>query len=110
MQHFDHHHGLVTADGCRDLYAGRCQSVSDRLRCEGGAYEATLAAFRVSDRLFWVLQEHGYEDETYVIAEIGPSEVRYQIEVNGGGADYGPVQCVPRLARAQQSGTLTACR
>jgi hypothetical protein len=44
-----------------------------------------LAALRVSKRLFWVLQEHGYEDETYVLAEIGPSEVRYRIEVNGGG-------------------------
>jgi len=44
-----------------------------------------LAAFRVSDRLFWVLQEHGYEDETFVIAEVGPSDVRYRIEVNGGG-------------------------
>ena len=44
-----------------------------------------LAAFRVSDQLFWVLQEHGYEDETYLIAEIRESEVRYPIEVNGGG-------------------------
>jgi hypothetical protein len=44
-----------------------------------------LAALRVSGQLFWVLQEHGYEDETYVIAEIGPSEVRYPIDVNGGG-------------------------
>jgi hypothetical protein len=44
-----------------------------------------LAALRVSDQLFWVLQEHGYEDETYVIAEIGPSYVRYPIDVNGGG-------------------------
>ena len=33
-----------------------------------------LAALHVSGQLFWVLQEHGYEDETYVIAEIGPSE------------------------------------
>lgn len=44
-----------------------------------------LAALRVSDRLFRVLQEHGYEDETYVIAEVGPSDVRYRIEVNGRG-------------------------
>jgi hypothetical protein len=44
-----------------------------------------LAVLRVSNQVFWVLQEHGYEDETYVIAEIGPSEVRYHIEVNGGG-------------------------
>ena len=44
-----------------------------------------LAAFRVSDRVFWVIQEHGYEDESYGIAEIGPSGVRYPIMVNGGG-------------------------
>ena len=44
-----------------------------------------LAAFRVAGRVFWVVQEHGYEDETYGIAEIGPSGVRYPIMVNGGG-------------------------
>jgi hypothetical protein len=32
-----------------------------------------LAALRVADRSYWVLQEHGYEDETYLIAEIGQS-------------------------------------
>jgi hypothetical protein len=44
-----------------------------------------LAAVHVADRVFWVLQEHGYEDETYLIAEIEPAEVRYPIKVNGGG-------------------------
>ncbi len=44
-----------------------------------------LAALRVLDQLFWVLQEHGYEDETYLVAEVGPTEVRYPIQVNGGG-------------------------
>lgn len=44
-----------------------------------------LAAFRVLGQLFWVLQEHGYEDETYLIAEIRASEVRYPIDVSGGG-------------------------
>jgi hypothetical protein len=44
-----------------------------------------LAAFRVSGQLFWVLQEHGCEDETYLIVEIRASEVRYPIDVNGGG-------------------------
>jgi hypothetical protein len=39
----------------------------------------------VSGKVFWVLQEHGYEDETYVIAELGDSEVRYPIDFNGGG-------------------------
>lgn len=50
-----------------------------------GRIALPLAALRVSSQLFWVLQEHGYEDETYVIAEVGPSEVRYPIAVNGGG-------------------------
>jgi hypothetical protein len=44
-----------------------------------------LAAFRVSGQSFWVLQEHGYEDETYLIADIREAEVRYPIEINGGG-------------------------
>lgn len=44
-----------------------------------------LATLRLSGRLFWVLQEHGYEDETYNIVEVGPSEVRHAIKVNGGG-------------------------
>lgn len=44
-----------------------------------------LAALRVSNQVFWVLQEHAYESETYVIAEIGPAEVHYPIRVAGGG-------------------------
>jgi hypothetical protein len=44
-----------------------------------------LAVFRVSDQLFWVLQEHGYEDETYLIVEIDESKVRFQIDVSAGG-------------------------
>jgi hypothetical protein len=44
-----------------------------------------LAVIRAGGRLFWVLQEHGYEDEKYVVAEIAPVQVRYVISVNGGG-------------------------
>jgi hypothetical protein len=44
-----------------------------------------LAAVHIAKQVFWVLQEHGYEDETYVIAEIGSTGVRYRLEVNGGG-------------------------
>jgi hypothetical protein len=43
-----------------------------------------LAAVHVSNHLFWVVQEHGYEDETYLIADIRPTDVPYPIEVNGG--------------------------
>jgi hypothetical protein len=44
-----------------------------------------VAAIHVSDRAFWVLQEHGYEDETYLMAEIGSSDIRYPIAVSAGG-------------------------
>jgi hypothetical protein len=44
-----------------------------------------LAALHVSNRLFWILREHGYEDVSYVVAEIGPSEIRYAMSVYGGG-------------------------
>jgi hypothetical protein len=44
-----------------------------------------LGTFRVSRQMFWVLQEHGYEDESYLIVEIRPSEIRYAVDVNGGG-------------------------
>jgi hypothetical protein len=44
-----------------------------------------LAALRLSGDLFWVLQEHGYEDETYIVADVRPGGVRYVLVANGGG-------------------------
>ena len=44
-----------------------------------------LGTIRIGNQPFWVLQEHGYEDETYLIVEVGPSEIRYPLTVNGGG-------------------------
>ena len=44
-----------------------------------------LAAVHLAKQVFWVLQEQGYEDETYLIAEIGSTAVRYRLEANGGG-------------------------
>jgi hypothetical protein len=44
-----------------------------------------LAAIHLSDQLFWILQEHGYEDESYVVAEIAPAGIRYHLSVSGGG-------------------------
>jgi hypothetical protein len=44
-----------------------------------------LGALRVGRRSFWVVQEHGWEDETYVILEVGPAEVRRAFAVAGGG-------------------------
>jgi hypothetical protein len=44
-----------------------------------------LAAFRVGQTLFWVVEIHGYEDERYVIAELSATGVRYPLTFNGGG-------------------------
>jgi hypothetical protein len=40
---------------------------------------------RLADQLYWVNQEHGYEDETCVIVEIRQSSIRYVVRANGGG-------------------------
>ena len=44
-----------------------------------------LAAFRVANRMFWILQQHGWEDESYVIVEIGATNVQSRHEFDGGG-------------------------
>jgi hypothetical protein len=44
-----------------------------------------LGAIHVAGQVFWVVQEHGYEDEAYLIAEIGQSQIRHPIGVGGGG-------------------------
>lgn len=44
-----------------------------------------LGALRLGTRSFWVVQEHGWEDETYVILEVGPAEVKRAFAVAGGG-------------------------
>jgi len=55
--------------------------------CDGKGVRVAepLAALRLSDLQFWILQEHGYEDESYVIAEIRAAKIRYPIRVSGGG-------------------------
>jgi len=55
--------------------------------CDGKGVRTAepLAALHLSNRLFWLLQEHGYEDESYIVAEIAPSGVRYRVSINGGG-------------------------
>ena len=44
-----------------------------------------LAAIHLGDRLFWILQEHGWEDESYIVAEIAARGIYYRVSVNGGG-------------------------
>jgi hypothetical protein len=44
-----------------------------------------LAALRVASHWFWIMREHGYEDETFHIVETGPAHVREALEVEGGG-------------------------
>ena len=55
--------------------------------CEGVEVRTAepLAALHLADRLFWLLQEDGYEDENYIVAEVGASGIRYRVSVNGGG-------------------------
>ena len=44
-----------------------------------------LAAIHLPNQLVWILQEHGYEDESYVVADITARGVRRALEVGGGG-------------------------
>lgn len=44
-----------------------------------------LAALHLSGQLFWILQELGYENENYVIANIRAATVRPVLAVDGGG-------------------------
>jgi len=44
-----------------------------------------LGTIHIARRLFWVLQENGYENERYVIAEIEPKQTQYLVDVNAGG-------------------------
>jgi hypothetical protein len=44
-----------------------------------------LGALRVGSRSFWILQDHGYEDEAYQIVEIGPTGAQIVFEADGGG-------------------------
>lgn len=55
--------------------------------CDGKEIRTSfpLGAAWVGRRSFWVIQEHGWEDENYHIVEIGPAGVRDHIEFDGGG-------------------------
>ena len=44
-----------------------------------------LGVLHLAGQSFWILQEHGYEDETYVVAEVGRASIGYPLTVNGGG-------------------------
>jgi len=44
-----------------------------------------LAALKMSGRSWWVLLEHGYEDEMYLMVDIRQQDVRYPVAVSGGG-------------------------
>ena len=44
-----------------------------------------LGAVHLSDSLFWVLQEHGYEGEEYRIADLRSSAIRYRVTFHAGG-------------------------
>jgi hypothetical protein len=44
-----------------------------------------LGILQVAERSFWVLQDHGYEDERYQLIEVGDGGVHTVLEVEGGG-------------------------
>ena len=44
-----------------------------------------LGAVRAGTRSFWVMQEHGWEDESFVLLDVGPSHVKQVMKVEGGG-------------------------
>lgn len=44
-----------------------------------------MASLEVSGRLFWVLQQHGWEDEHYIVVEIGRSAIESEIDFRAGG-------------------------
>jgi hypothetical protein len=44
-----------------------------------------MASLQVSGRLFWVLQQHGWEDEHYIVVEIGQSAIQSEIDFRAGG-------------------------
>ena len=44
-----------------------------------------LGAVRAGGRSFWVMQEHGWEDESFVLLDVGPSHVQQVMKVEGGG-------------------------
>jgi hypothetical protein len=44
-----------------------------------------LGALRAGARSFWVMQEHGWEDEAFLLLEVGPSNVGQVMRVEGGG-------------------------
>ena len=48
-------------------FACRSKSVLTDCDAKEARSGVPLAAFRVSSQLFWVLQEHGYEDETQTV-------------------------------------------
>ena len=43
-----------------------------------------MAVLHLEQRVFWVLEETGYEDTEYLLVEVTPSGVRRHLAVNGG--------------------------
>jgi hypothetical protein len=54
--------------------------------CDGKAVRVAtaLAALHVGSRVFWILEENGYEDIEYMVIEITAAGVRRHLAVNGG--------------------------
>lgn len=76
---------MADADGSRPLLLRDAKAFLSDCDEKEVRKALPLAAVHVAKQVFWVLQEHGYVDETYLIAEIGSTGVRNRLEVKGGG-------------------------
>jgi hypothetical protein len=77
--------GWLVPDGLGQFSLSAHRSFITDCDRKGTETAKPLAAVRVSDRVFWVLVEHGYEDETFVVMEITVGGVHRMREAGGGG-------------------------
>ena len=52
---------------------------------KGAQFATPLAVIHVAEKAFWIAQDHGWEDEAFVILEVGTSGPREILRVEGGG-------------------------
>ena len=62
-------------------------TVLDLLRCDrsGASYMFPFGVLRLNGKLFWLAQFSGWDQERFVVVEIGRKTVEARITVYGGG-------------------------
>jgi hypothetical protein len=62
-------------------------TVLDLLRCDryGASYMFPFGVLRLNGKLFWLAQFSGWDQERFVVVEIGPKTVEARVNVYGGG-------------------------